>query len=217
MNIWEEEKRIWKKGFKTVACLDEAGRGPLAGPVVTCAVICIKKGKTDSSLLDISKRIKDSKQLSSKQREYLYREIIKHPQIEWATSKVSEEVIDKINILEATKKAMKGAINNLERKLGKRKIDFLIIDGNFKIKSNLPQKSIIKADQKVFSVMAASIIAKVKRDWLMRRLHAKYPRYRFDVHKGYPTKTHRSSLKKYGPCKIHRKTFRPVKESIKSH
>ena len=210
MDAWKEEKRIWKKGFKNVACLDEAGRGPLAGPVVACAV-CVKRRSNFSKIL---KKIKDSKQLSSRQRNFLYKEITNHPQIVWATSKSSEEVIDRINILEATKEAMKKAVSNLEKKL-KKKVDFLILDGNFKINSKLPQKSIIKGDQKVFSIMAASIIAKVKRDRLMKRMHSKYPNYDFAGHKGYPTKNHRSLLVKNGPCKIHRKSFRPVSEVIK--
>jgi ribonuclease HII len=214
MNIWKEEEKIWGRGLRNVVCLDEAGRGPLAGPVVACAVCVEKKKKND--FINISRRIKDSKKLSSKQRESLYKEITNHPQISWATSKSSEKIIDKINILEATKEAMRKAIRNLEKKTGE-KAEFLIIDGNFKIKSKLEQRPIVKGDQKVFSVMAASIIAKVKRDKLMERFHLKYPRYDFVSHKGYPTKNHIFLLKKYGPCKIHRKTFRPVKELIKNH
>ena len=141
--------------------------------------------------------------------EEIYKLLTKDPQVEWGIGKVSEKVIDKINILEATKLAMKKAIKKL-----KRRPDFLILDGNFKINSNIPQKSIIKADEKVFSCAAASIIAKVRRDKIMQRYHQKYPKYRFDRHKGYPTKLHLRMLKKYGPCKIHRKSFRPVAKKI---
>ena len=199
-----EEKKLWKKGYKRVACLDEAGRGPLAGPVVAGAVMIRRsdlptfKNFWRSDLHNI----KDSKQLTAKQREKFYKILTKHLAIEWRVGKASEKVIDKINILEATKLAMARAIQKL-----KRKPDFLILDGNFKINSKIPQKSIIKADEKVFSCSAASIIAKVSRDRIMRRYHKRYPLYCFNQHKGYPTLLHRKMLKKYGPCKIHRKTF----------
>jgi len=211
MDILREEKKLWKKGFKIVACIDEAGRGPLAGPVVACAVVIFRKKKTDTQFRQILKNIKDSKKLTFKKREELYGILTDHPRIEWATSKASEKVIDKINILEATKRAMERAVKNLTKKLKKRKIRFLIIDGNFGINLDTPQKSIVKADEKVFSVMAASIIAKVTRDRIMLRLQKKYPVYEFARHKGYPTKLHCRLLKKHGFCKIHRKTFRPVK------
>ncbi len=197
----QEEKRLWKRGYKYVACLDEAGRGPLAAPVVAAAVI-FKNPKFQIQNL----RIKDSKQLSAKRREELFKILTKNPQIEWGIGRVSEKVIDKINILEATKLAMKKAIQKLNKKP-----KFLIIDGNFKINSSISQKSIIKADEKVFSCAIASILAKVYRDKIMRRYHQKYPQYGFDRHKGYPTKLHRKMLKKYGPCEIHRRTFKPVK------
>ena len=203
----KEEKKLWRKGFKKVACLDEAGRGSLAGPVVAGAVTIRKSdfrkfniGKSDFSA------IKDSKKLSAKKREEFYKILTKNPQIEWGIGRVSERVIDKINILEATKLAMIKAIKKL-----KRKPNFLILDGNFKIDLKTPQKSIVKADEKVFSCSAASIIAKVTRDKRMRKFHKKYPKYGFDRHKGYPTKHHFKMLKKYGPCKIHRKSFRPIK------
>ena len=177
----------------------------LAGPVTAGAVFIPKKFKLSPEF----KKIKDSKKLTPKRREEFCNILKKHPGIKWGIGNVSEKIIDKINIFEATKLAMKKAVDNLEKKL-KRKIDFLILDGNFKINSCLPQKPIIKADNKVFSVMSASIIAKVTRDKLMRELDKKYPKYKFAVHKGYPTKLHRKLLKKHGPCKIHRKTFRPV-------
>jgi len=207
----QEEKKLWKKGFKRVACLDEAGRGPLAGPV-TAAVVVIKPGFK----FQISgfRNINDSKKLTPKKREILYKFLIKNPAIEWGIGKVSEKIIDKINILEATKLAMEKAIAKL-----KKKPDFLILDGNFKLdlptcgeqSRTIPQKSIVKADEKVFSCAAASILAKVSRDRIMQKYHLKYPRYRFNQHKGYPTKLHRRLLKKYGWCKIHRKSFGPVK------
>ena len=190
-----EEKKLWKQGFKIVVGLDEAGRGPLAGPVVAGAVVFLNGFKI--------KELNDSKKLSEKQRENLYKILTNHKDIKWGIGIVSEKVIDKINILEATKLAMQKALKNL-------KPEFLLIDGNFKINSIMRQKSIIKGDQKVFSIAAASIIAKVTRDRLMEKAHKKYSSYGFDKHKGYGTKAHFASLKKFGPCKIHRKSFYPV-------
>ncbi len=194
---FQEEKKLWRKGFKRVACLDEAGRGPLAGPVTAAAVILKRLWKLDFN------NIKDSKKLSAKKREEFYKILTKHPAIKWGIGVVSERIIDRINILEATKLAMAKAVKKL-------KVDFLLLDGNFKINSKIPQKSIIKGDEKVFSIAAASILAKVTRDRIMVRYHKKYPQYRFDMHKGYPTKYHCKMIRKYGPCKIHRKTFYPV-------
>ena len=125
---------------------------------------------------------------------------------------VSEKIIDKINILEASKLAMEKSILDLKNKI--QSIDFILIDGNFKIKTIIPQKSIIKGDYKVFSIATASIIAKVVRDRIMLKYHNKYPLYGFDKHKGYGTKLHFQMLKKYGPCKIHRKTFNPIPSLI---
>jgi len=212
----KEEKKLRKRGYKRVAGLDEAGRGSLAGPVVAGAV-CFSV-KALSTLKNILKEINDSKKLSQKKRERLFEVLTTRPQIKWGTGKVSEKVIDKINILEAAKLAMKRAVKNLIKKSSKvksQKIDFFLVDGNSKINTPIPQKAIIKADEKVVSCAAASIIAKVTRDRIMRRYHKKYPRYAFDRHKGYPTKYHLKMLKKYGSCKIHRKTFKPVLKTFR--
>jgi len=176
--------------------IDEAGRGPLAGPVVACAISIPK-------LLNLN--IKDSKQLSHIQREEIYELLKKDSNVKWGIGKVSEKMIDKINILQATKLAMKKAVSNLKKK--QPEIDYILIDGNFGIDSDINQTSVIKGDQKVFSIAAASIIAKVYRDRLMMKYHQKYPEYGFDKHKGYGTKFHREVIKKSGFCKIHRKTF----------
>ena len=224
---FNEEKKLWAKGFNFVAGLDEAGRGPLAGPVVAAAVTIKPNAKI------ILNGINDSKKLSEKKREELYKNIIKNKNIKWGIGIVSEKVIDKINILEATKLAMQEAIGNLTDKLLNHKVryrgesdavgkvDFLLLDGNFKLDLKpaafrpkgypgfgVPkQKSIIKGDQKVFSIAAASIIAKVTRDKIMQKMHKKYPQYKFDKHKGYGTALHFKMIKKYGPCAIHRKSF----------
>lgn len=216
---FNEEKKLWRRGFKFVAGLDEAGRGPLAGPVVAAAVVLLNPNSQIPMTNKIinpkfQKRfghwtlgfgifgIRDSKKLSPKKREKLYNIITTHPNIEWGIGRVSEKVIDKINILEATKLAMEKAIKDLNCRPS-----YLILDGNFKIKSKILQKSIIKADVKVFSCAAASIIAKVTRDRIMLKYDKKYPKYGFKNHKGYPTLYHRKVLLKLGPCPIHRKSF----------
>ncbi len=230
-----EERKLWRKGIKWVAGLDEAGRGPLAGPVVAAAVVLNPGVKVQSSRqyqnsniqrqkpLHLSRfwisnlefrillrEVRDSKKLSPKKRKELYKALIKHPQIKWGIGRVSERVIDRINVREAAKLAMKRAVINLRKKFPN--VDFLILDGRMKVDLEIPQKSIVKADNKVFSCAAASIIAKVVRDRIMERYEKRYPQYGFLKHKGYGTRFHLEMLKKYGPCKVHRRSFRPVKE-----
>ena len=188
---------------RIVVGLDESGRGPLAGPVMAAAVV-IKNPKFKIQ------NLKDSKKLSPKKREEIFEILKSFPQVEWGTGKVSQKVIDRINILQATKLAMRRATRNLEKKV-KKGADFLLIDGNFGIALDIPQKSIIRGDEKVFLIKVAGIIAKVTRDRAMLRYHRQYPQYRFDKHKGYGTKLHLQMLRKCGLCKLHRKTFNPVK------
>lgn len=197
----QEEEKIWKRGYKVVAGIDEAGRGPLAGPVVAAAVFITPK---NFPLLKKNNLIKDSKELTPKKRRQAFDFLIKN--VEWGTGIVSEKIIDKINILQATKLAMEKALKNLEKR-SKMKADFVIIDGIMKINYGIKQKAIIKADKKVLSCSAASIIAKVTRDELMIKYDKKYPWYNFKQHKGYGTKEHLARLKKYGPCPLHRKSF----------
>ena len=210
-----------KKKFKYVIGIDEAGRGPLAGPVVAVAIMFqlktqnskLKTTTQNSKLNKMFKelKIKDSKQLSLKRREEIFKLLKKHPQILWGRGMVSAKVIDRINIWEATKLAAKRAIFNLEKKIGKKlpkKKTLLIIDGNLKINSEFCEKPIIKADQKIPECILASIFAKVIRDRLMERYDKIYPKYNFKKHKGYPTKEHKKLIKKYGVCKIHRRSFR---------
>ncbi|MDD3919400.1 MAG: ribonuclease HII, partial [Candidatus Pacebacteria bacterium] len=155
--------------------------------------------------------VTDSKKISPKKRETLSFKLTNHPCVYWGLGLVSSSDIDKINILEATKLAMERAILDLETKY-KIKADYLILDGKMQIDIPINQISIVKADEKIFSVSAASIIAKVARDRLMLKMAKKYPEYGFEKHKGYGTKVHLEAIKKYGPCTIHRKTFRPISD-----
>jgi len=197
----QEEEKLWKRGYKIVAGIDEAGRGPLAGPVVAAAVFINKK---DFSFLKKIGLIKDSKELTPQKRKEAFELLIK--KVEWRRGIVSEKIIDRINILQATKLAMGKALKDLEKR-SKIKADFAIIDGITKINFEINQKVIVKADKKVLSCSAASIIAKVTRDELMIKYDKKYPLYNFKQHKGYGTKEHMAMLKKYGPCPLHRKSF----------
>jgi len=184
---------------KFLAGADEAGRGPLAGPVVTCIVVCERK------LLKKFKKlgVKDSKSLSPKKRLEVIEKIKKIKGIEWKISWVLPKTIDKINILKATFLGWQRCFQKL-----KKKPDLIFVDGNLKIpKIKIPQKTIVKGDKKNVLIALASIFAKVKRDKIMENLAKKYPEYKFEKHKGYPTKEHLKILKKIGPCKIHRKTF----------
>ncbi|MDO8524357.1 MAG: ribonuclease HII [bacterium] len=189
---------------KIVFGVDEVGRGPLAGPVFAVAIIAPAKLKMKNEKL----KIKDSKKLTAKQRENIYAFLKESPEVFWAIGKVSEKIIDKINILQATKLAMEKAVINLEKKINKQ-ASMLLIDGNFGINLNRPQQSIIKGDEKIFLISLASIVAKVTRDNLMIKLHKKYPEYGLDKHKGYGTPQHLSALSKFGPCPLHRKSFKP--------
>jgi len=204
----QEEKKLWKKGYKYVAGIDEAGRGPLAGPVVSSAVLILEK---DFKYAKKIKSVKDSKKLSEKKREEVYPNLINSSKLKWGVGMVSEKMIDRINILEATKISMIKAIKDLEKK-NNIKVDHLILDGKMKLDLEIDQLSIIKADDKVFSVSAASIIAKVTRDRIMIEYDKTYPAYNFKKHKGYGTKEHMKKIKKNGICKIHRKSFAPISQ-----
>jgi ribonuclease HII len=227
----KEEKKLWKRGYKVVACIDEVGRGPLAGPVIAVALCFVPKlNRIKENLIRLSfPRLRDSKQLSQKKREEFYKLITENPGIGWGIGIVSEKIIDKINIFQATKLAMRKALCQLQAKLSKTAyitksryskkmlyIDFLIVDGNKQLSfMNIPCKAVIKGDEKVFSCALASIIAKVIRDRMMVRYHKKYPQYGFDRHKGYGTKSHFTALQQFGPCPIHRMSFNPLAELSK--
>ena len=191
----EFEKEIWAKG-KIPAGVDEAGRGPLAGPVVAAAVV-LPDGCEISGL-------DDSKKLSQSKREKLSEEI-KALALSYAVGIVEPEEIDKINILRAALLAMEISVKKLTTKP-----DYLLIDGNQRTSLMLMQETIVKGDSKSCSIAAASILAKVTRDSIMEEYHSIYPEYNFKGHKGYPTKEHYEAIKTHGPCAIHRKTFKGV-------
>ncbi|MFA4833776.1 MAG: ribonuclease HII [Patescibacteria group bacterium] len=196
-----EEKNLFSLGYKLIASLDEAGRGPLAGPVVAACVVLPAGFIAEDEKL---KLIADSKILNASRREELFSVI--EEQFGIGIGICDNKTIDKINIFQATFLAMKKALGAL-----KEKPDFVLLDGGFKIPNySGEQKNIIKGDSLVFSIAAASIIAKVTRDRLMKKFHEQYPQYGFDRHKGYGTKLHLENLKKYGPCPIHRFSFGPV-------
>ena len=196
----EFENELYLKGISLIAGVDEVGRGPLVGPVVTAAVI-LPKDYYDE-------RINDSKKLTEKKRELLY-DIIMENAISVGIGMSSNEIIDEINILEATKRAMKEAINNLNVKP-----EHVLIDA-VKLDIDIPSTSIIKGDAKSQSIAAASIIAKVTRDRMLVELDKLHPEYDFMHNKGYGTKKHIEAIYKYGILKEHRKTFAPISDIIK--
>ena len=194
---------------RLAAGIDEVGRGPLAGPVVACAIVILPKPglRIPKPSLGKTGKFKDSKKLSQKQREKYYRLFLKHPNIQWGIGRVAEKTIDRINIYQATKLAMERAVHNLSKKVLP---GFLYIDGTMKIKTAIPQKAVVRGDETIQLCTMASIIAKVTRDRLMIHYHKKYPRYGFNLHKGYGTKLHIEMLKRYGVCLVHRKSFSPI-------
>lgn len=209
---FEYENKLIRSNFQRICGIDEVGRGPLAGPVVAAAVIFSAELFKDSSKF---KGINDSKKLSVKSREKWHDFLTKCEKIKWGIGIVSGKIIDKINILEATKLAMLEAIEKLTRQSADRP-DFLLIDGNFTLEiPELNQKAVPKGDTKIISIAAASIIAKVTRDRMMLKYAEKYPEYHFEKHKGYGTALHCEMIKKYGPCAIHRRSFEPIKTLVK--
>ena len=196
----EFETELYNNGINFIAGIDEVGRGPLVGPVVTAAVILPKDFYDE--------RINDSKKLTEKKRELLY-DVIMENAISVGIGISSEDVIDEINILNATKRAMLEAVNNLSVKP-----EHLLIDA-VKLNTDIPQTSIIKGDAKSESIAAASIIAKVTRDRMMIELDKIHPEYDFKHNKGYGTKKHIEAIIKYGIIKEHRKTFAPCDEYVK--
>lgn len=194
------ENELYSKGYKLIGGIDEVGRGPLVGPVVTACVILPEDFALDG--------LTDSKKLSEKKRDMFY-DIIMEKAISVGIGIMDEDVIDKVNIYEATKLAMYQAVDNMSVKP-----DYILIDAMKLDKLDVASTSIIKGDLKSITISAASVIAKVTRDRMMYELDKKYPMYKFAKNKGYPTKDHIEAISKYGILKEHRKTFKPVTEHV---
>ena len=199
MPTLEYEHELRQQGYQTIAGVDEVGRGPLAGPV--CAAAAILPHDFHHPVLN------DSKKLSERQREKVYEDLINDDRVIWCYKFIEVEEIDRINILQASQKAMRLAVKGL-----KLKADAALIDGLPVPRFPVPQKSLVKGDSLSFSIAAASVIAKVKRDRLMHELAKKYPQYGFEKHKGYGTALHLEALRRHGPTPIHRRSFAPVSQ-----
>ena len=195
------ENRAYLAGANIVAGIDEAGRGPLAGPVVAAAAILPRTFR--------HKVLTDSKQLTPDQRDAIFAELTGNPAVSWGIGISEVEIIDRYNILRATWRAMKAAVDALPVRP-----DHLLIDGLPVPVFQIPQTAIVEGDCKSYSIAAASVIAKVTRDRLMIRLHDQYPDYNFAQHKGYATPGHFAALARFGPSPVHRKTFEPVRQAI---
>lgn len=192
--IKEIEKELYSKGFENICGIDEAGRGPLAGPVVVAGVIMPKDSMIEG--------INDSKKVSEKKREILYDKILDEA-ISYSVSIIGQDVIDEINILNATKQGVTNVVEGLDVKP-----NLIIVDALTGINTKgIPYESIIKGDAKCYNIAAASIVAKVTRDRIMRQWHEVYPQYGFLEHKGYGTAKHMEAIREYGLCPIHRKSF----------
>ena len=195
------ERNLFKSGVRSVAGIDEAGRGPLAGPVVAAAVILPLKFR--------HKRLDDSKKLNAATREEIYVELTANPEIHWHVVAVGADDIDRLNILRATHHAMRLAVGGL-----KTAPEHVLIDGLPVKPFPIPQTALVGGDALSFSIAAASVIAKVTRDRIMVEMHALYPEYDFAQHKGYSTRDHIARLHKHGPCPIHRRSFEPVAQRV---
>jgi ribonuclease HII len=192
--LLSRERRLWKSGLQHIAGVDEVGRGPLAGPVVAAAVVFPKDVWIPG--------IDDSKKLSPLAREELFSDIRKCA-VTFGVGAVDQAVIDAVNIREASLLAMKSALAQLTLRP-----QYILVDGNYFPDSPIPHEAIVHGDARVFSIAAASIVAKVIRDRLMQGLHLRYPEYGFDRHKGYATKQHIAAIQAFGRCEIHRQSFR---------
>lgn len=198
LSLYQYERQAWRDGFEFVAGVDEAGRGTLAGPVVVAAVIL-----PHELFLEY---LNDSKQVTEKRREILFQEI-REKALCYSVSVIDNEIIDKINILQATKLGMHRAIEQLKNP----KPNKILIDA-VKLNLSIPSLSLIKGDSLSASIAAASILAKVTRDHLMQEYDKKFPEYGFAKHKGYGTKEHLQAIEKFGACPIHRLTFKPFSD-----
>ena len=201
INMYEYEEELYNKGICYIAGVDEVGRGPLVGPVVAACCVLPKNFVLEG--------LTDSKKLTEKKRN-IFNDYIKEHAIAYGIGEVSSEIIDEVNIYEATKIAMKEAIRKVQEQI---KIEHVLIDA-MPLELDIPSTSIIKGDAKSISIAAASVLAKVYRDNLMYKLDEKYPMYGYKSHKGYPTKKHVEAINKYGLIEGYRKTYSPVKKII---
>jgi len=198
-SLHERERALRKQGYRRIAGVDEAGRGPLAGPVVAAACLLAGDGPVEG--------VFDSKQLSRDQRKKFYDQLIAHPKVTYAVGVVDSEEIDRINILQATIRAMQEAASALDA-------DYLLVDGLQLPYPDVPVEKVIRGDSLCYAIAAASIIAKEVRDRLMEEYDSQWPEYGFARHKGYGTAAHREALAKLGPCPIHRRSFAPIKKML---
>lgn len=197
-NLKKYEENLYNEGYKFICGIDEAGRGPLAGPVVVGAAVMPRDSKLEW--------VNDSKKVTEKRREILYDRITEEA-LAWGVGIISEKEIDELNILNATKKGLHLALGEVIEKL-KQKPDIVIVDALREIDTfEIPYQSIIKGDATCYSISCASILAKVTRDRIMKEWNEVYPMYDFEKNKGYGTAEHIKALKQYGPCPIHRRTF----------
>jgi ribonuclease HII len=202
-NSFEFERVLWRQNFRRVAGVDEAGRGPLAGPVVAAAAI-LPSHWSESGLPRELNGLNDSKQLTVTQRENFFQFITTCCEIKFAIAQADAAVIDEINILQATHRAMNDALAQLNPQ-------HALVDGRPVATMRVPQTAIVKGDARSYSIAAASVLAKVTRDRLMLGFHAQFPEYSFDEHKGYGTAKHLAAIERHGACPIHRKSFAPLK------
>ena len=206
-NLFQLEREHIDRGITRLAGVDEAGRGPLAGPVVAAAVV-LPVEWVEHGMPESLRQLNDSKQLSESIREELYVNITAQDKIIYAVAVVDAAVIDDINILQATHRAMNEALAGLVPEA-----EYALLDGRPVPSLILPQTAIVKGDSKSFSIAAASILAKVTRDRLMLDYHEKWPQFGFAKHKGYGTAAHLEALERHGPCPIHRRSFAPLRET----
>jgi len=192
-NLWEPEHGFWERGFAVICGVDEAGRGPLAGPVCAAAVILPRDMEIPG--------LNDSKQVADKKRRELY-DLVTAKAVAFGIAFATQSEIDEINILQATFLAMRRAVEQL-----KSAPDLVLVDGNRAPELPYPVETLVKGDSRSANIAAASILAKVTRDRYMEEMAEKFPQYGFEIHKGYGTKRHYAALREFGPCELHRRTF----------
>ncbi len=206
MDRLQFERDLFSRGITCIAGVDEAGRGPLAGPVVAAAVVFPGTWIAGDFPIALA-GLNDSKQVTEKRREEFFDQLNAFTEIESAVALIDADVIDRINILQATHRAMQNALDQLPFKPA-----HALVDGRPVKSLRFPQTAIVKGDSKSYSIAAASILAKVTRDRLMLKYHDEYPLYGFAEHKGYGTARHLAAIEAHGPCPIHRKSFAPLKQ-----